>query len=208
MIPKSMIRAATVTVIAAVTGGVLVASIFLLTREPIRENQQAVLLRSLNTVMPSEHYDNDLHHDIYAATHMTLLGSEEPLPIYRARQNGIPTGAVITAIAPNGYNGAIRLLVGVDATGKILAVRVVEHQETPGLGDKIEKRKSDWVDDFEGHALVDTSEQQWQVKRDGGVFDQFSGATITPRAVVSAVQKALRFYQQKKAVIFADDNHS
>ena len=186
MIPKSMIRAATVTVIAAVTGGVLVASIFLLTREPIRENQQAVLLRSLNTVMPSERYDNDLHHDIYAATHPSLLGSEEPLPIYRARQNGIPAGAVITAVAPNGYSGAIRLLVGVDAAGEVLAVRVVEHQETPGLGDKIEKRKSDWVDSFQGHSLADTSEQQWQVKRDGGVFDQFSGATITPRGECSA----------------------
>lgn len=197
-----ILKAVTVLGGAAVLGGALVATTHLATRAQIAHNERETLLQTLNEVMPPALHDNALYEDVYQAVQPTLLGTPEPQTIYRARLNGEPSGAVITTVAPNGYNGRIKLLVGVDINGTILGVRVLAHQETPGLGDAIERKRSDWITDFNGHALGNPSQTGWAVRRDGGMFDQFTGATITPRAVVTAVYQALQFYQQHHVRIF------
>ena len=122
--------------------------------------------------------------------------------MYRARLRGEPVAAIFRSIAPDGYSGKIHLLVGVYIDGSLAGVRVVKHAETPGLGDAVEIRKSSWIEDFAGKSLTNPSQDRWRVKRDGGDFDQFTGATITPRAVVAAVRNTLLYYQQNTDMIF------
>jgi len=179
----------------AVIGSGLVAFTFDSTAERIADNQRKALLKSLNELVPSNHYDNDIFADTLYADSSELLGTDEPVPIYRARKNGWPVAAVLAAVAPDGYNGTIRLLVAVNLDGTLAGVRVVQHRETPGLGDAIEAERSDWILGFKGKSLTDPAKKGWKVKRDGGTFDQFTGATITPRAVVKAVHKALLYFQ-------------
>ena len=131
-----------------------------------------------------------------------LLGTDSNSVVYRARLGGEPVAAVFNSIAPDGYSGSIHLLVGVYVDGSLAGVRVVKHSETPGLGDGIEKRKSDWIDIFDGKSLANPGANGWRVKRDGGVFDQLTGATITPRAVVEAVHNTLLYYQRNADMIF------
>jgi electron transport complex protein RnfG len=111
--------------------------------------------------------------------------------------------AVLASIAPDGYAGTIKLLVGINYDGSIAGVRVVSHKETPGLGDAIEAERSDWILGFNGHSLREPGEERWKVKKDGGIFDQFSGATITPRAIVAAVHNTLSYYQNNREALFA-----
>ena len=125
--------------------------------------------------------------------------------MYRARREGRPVAAVLTAVAPDGYNGAIRLLVGVRRDATVAGVRVVSHRETPGLGDFIEAEKSDWVAQFEDRSLGDPPAERWRVRRDGGAFEALTGATITPRAVVGAVRKALIYFRDRREALFAAD---
>lgn len=113
----------------------------------------------------------------------------------RARQDGRVAALLLEAVAPDGYNGDIRLLVGVDARGEVIGVRVVEHRETPGLGDPIEIERGPWITGFDGRSLRDPAADAWRVRRDDGAFDQLAGATITPRAVVGAVRRALQFVE-------------
>lgn len=164
--------------------------------------QKAEMLASFNEILPPGSYDNDLLHDTRTLPARPELGFTKPITFYRARKQGKPVAVLFETIAPDGYSGEIRLLVGLDYQGKILSVRVLEHRETPGLGDKIEKTKSDWVDSFSGKTITPKTEPLWKVKKDGGMFDQFTGATITPRAVVKAVKKAVRFYQRHKQEIW------
>jgi len=164
----------------------------------IEAAQQAALQASLNALLPPEAYDNDLLHDTKAFLAPEFLGSNKPVTVYRARKQGKPVAVLFETIAPDGYSGDIRLLVGIRADGQLLGVRVLAHRETPGLGDKIEKAKSDWIDNFTGMRLTPDNADQWAVKKDGGIFDQFTGATITPRAVVKAVKKALEFFHANR----------
>ncbi len=168
----------------------------------IEAAHKAELLSKLNEILPQSHYDNDLLHDTTTMTDPTHLGTDKPVTLYRARKQGQPVAVLFETIAPDGYSGAIRLLIGIDAKGRTLGVRVLSHRETPGLGDKIEKSKSNWIDSFTGKTLTAQNEAQWHVKKDGGIFDQFTGATITPRAVVKAVKNALLFYQQHQQEIW------
>jgi electron transport complex protein RnfG len=115
--------------------------------------------------------------------------------VYRARKYGWPVAVVLAPVAPDGYNGTIRLLVAIKMDGTLAGVRVIQHRETPGLGDAIEAERSDWILGFDGKSLNDPVQEKWKVKRDGGDFDQFTGATITPRAVVKAVNKALLYFR-------------
>ena len=165
-------------------------------------NKQAALMASLNEVMPHDRHDNDLLADRITVSD-PLLGRNGH-HIYRARQDGEPNGAVLEATAPDGYGGNIALIVGVDTQGKVQGVRVVPpHNETPGLGDKIETKKSDWIYGFNGLSLGNPADAGWAVKKDGGQFDSFTGATITPRAVVGAVHRALQYFDANQAVVFA-----
>lgn len=163
-----------------------------LTASQIKAQETAQLLSVLNQVIPPEWHDNQLS---AACTLVSdpLLGSSQAMPVYLATLNGEHTALAIEAIAPDGYSGAIKIIVGIDQQGNILGTRVLSHQETPGLGDKIDLRISDWILSFTGRQVSDDNQKQWQVRKDGGQFDQFTGATITPRAVVKAVKQTVEY---------------
>lgn len=175
----------------------LLAWVHALSAGRIAANERAVLLRSLEAVMPAGGYDNDLLTDAITLQD-ERLGAGEPVTVYRARRQGQPVAAIATAIAPDGYNGRITLLVAIRHDGVIAGVRVLEHHETPGLGDGIDDAQSAWMLSFAGRSLANTPEARWAVKRDGGDFDQFTGATITPRAVVGAVQRVLKAFDERR----------
>lgn len=186
----------------AVIGVGLVAATHEATKERIAENHRRMLLRFMNQVLPPERYDNDILRDRVQVVDPRLAPHGEAVTVYRARRQGRPVAAVFTTVAPDGYNGRIELLVGVDVSGRVTGVRVVDHHETPGLGDAIDIRKSHWVEEFRGRRLGDPPLKRWAVKKDGGVFDQFTGATITPRAVVKAVRHTLLYFQEHRKTLF------
>jgi len=171
-------------------------------RPYIAENERLRLLDSLNAVIPPDQYDNDPLTDTLQMTDPELLGMDEAVTIYRARRGGEGRAVAFRVRAPGGYSGPIDLLVGVAVDGRLSGVRVISHKETPGLGDAIEVGRSDWITGFTGRSRRNPQDAGWKVKRDGGVFDQFTGATITPRAVVKGVHKALQFYEQRRHQIF------
>jgi len=181
----------------AVVGSGMVALTFDGTRERIADNERRALLQRLDEVISAERHDNDIFNDVIYVTDSELV------PVYRARKDGTPVAVVLAPVAPDGYSGAIRLLVAINVDGSLAGVRVARHQETPGLGDAIEAERSDWILDFTGKSLGKPPLEAWKVRRDGGVFDQFTGATITPRAVVKAVRKALLYFEAKQKALFA-----
>ncbi|WP_416308128.1 electron transport complex subunit RsxG [Neptunicella sp. SCSIO 80796] len=178
----------------------------IVTAPVIQLQQQQQLLKTLNAILDPQQYDNDLQHDCVKVSAADSLGRQQPQVIFRARQNDQPIGVAIETTAPDGYNGSIDMLVSITNDNQVNGVRVLKHNETPGLGDKIELRISDWILSFNHKKLEKGLEQQWAVKKDGGQFDQFTGATITPRAVVKAVKKSVLYYQQNKQQIFAAAN--
>jgi len=187
----------------AIAGTALVALTEHDTKDEIEHNKQMSLQRKLNEVVPHNIYDNDIATDTIRVTSKELLGTPKPVTVYRARKGGEPVAAVFTAIAPDGYTGSISLLVAVrDSDESLLGVRVIEHHETPGLGDWIEVERSDWIKNFTGHSLSKPDELGWRVEKDGGIFDQFTGATITPRAVVKAVYKGIKYYHLHKNELY------
>ena len=186
----------------AVVGTSFVAVTEYNTRQAIAENERRVLLRNLHALLPADRLDNDIVSDTLLIPAATLLGTENESLVYRARLRGNPVAAVFNSIAPNGYSGKIHLLIGVYINGSIAGVRALKHAETPGLGDALEIQKSRWILDFDGKSLDNPAATKWLVKRDGGVFDQFTGATISPRAVILAVKNTLLYYRQNADSIF------
>ncbi|XES82439.1 electron transport complex subunit RsxG [Franconibacter pulveris] len=177
----------TLAVFAALTTG-LTAMVNALTKTTI-DNQALLQQKQLfDQVLPAELYDNDLQQSCFVVSAPALGAGEKQLWV--ARKGDTPVAVVMQATAPDGYSGAIQLLVGADFHGKVLGTRVTKHHETPGLGDKIETRISDWITHFAGKVIQGSDDATWAVKKDGGQFDQFTGATITPRAVVNAVKRA------------------
>lgn len=172
------------------------------THERIAANEREFILKSLRELVLPAWHDNDLLADLIRTRDQEAFGNREPITIYRARKAGKPVAVILTPTAPDGYNGAIRLLVAIKADGSLAGVRAVSHQETPGLGDAIDTNKTDWVFGFNGKSLTNPKLAQWQVKKDGGEFDQFTGATITPRAVVKAVRQSLEFFKENQEQIF------
>jgi electron transport complex protein RnfG len=172
------------------------------TRDKIAENERQTLLAAINAVVDSHTYNNDILTDTLMIDENPELNTQQPTVVYRARMDDQPVAAVFTSIAPNGYNGKIQLLVGVNYDGSISGVRVISHKETPGLGDKIELTKSNWILSFNDRSLNDPAKSQWKVKKDGGIFDQFTGATITPRAIVAAVKRALTYFDSNREQLF------
>lgn len=162
------------------------------TKEPIAQALSADTLASLAQVLPEGSYDNDVGADTLQAER-----NGKPVIVHLARKAGAVTGVVLE-LGERGYSGEIGLVVGIEKNGQVSGVRITRHTETPGLGDKIEKAKTDWVLDFNGKSLADPAPERWGVKKDNGVFDQFAGATITPRAVVKGVKGALDLYATHK----------
>ena len=193
-----------VVVLVLLTAGLtaVIAVVAGITRERIAHNEQAWITQRLDALVPPAMHDNDLLADSIAVTSPDLLGSAQPVRIYRARRGGAPVAAVIRAIAPDGYRGPIELLVAIGQDGRLIGVQVIRHNETPGLGDAFESRDVHWLDRFRGRSLTDPPTQRWTVRRDGGDFDAFTGATITPRAIIKAVRNALDYYQRNSQRIF------
>ncbi len=197
-----LITALLLTLFSAV-GAAIVGLTFSQTVDDIKYNEKRTLLRKLNNIVPADAYNNDLLLDTLIIKPQELLGTDEDTLVYRARNNDENVAVVFSSIAPNGYNGPINLLVGVYADGRLAGVRVVKHRETPGLGDAVSVTHSNWILDFDNRSLTDPVAKQWKVKRDGGIFDQFTGATITPRAVVEAVHNALIYFDNNQAQLFS-----
>lgn len=202
MIRHPITAAGLILAMFAVLGVGLVAFTHQATKDQIAENERMALLNSLNTLVPAASIDNDIATDLMVVSDQDMLGSAETT-VYLGRKDHKPVAAVFTSIAPDGYSGQIKLLVAIRADGSLGGVRVVAHKETPGLGDKVEVEKSDWVHAFAGKSIGNPDISHWKVRRDGGDFDQFSGATITPRAIVKAVKNTLLFYQDNGKKLFA-----
>lgn len=158
------------------------------TKQRIEDNEEQLLIQRLGELV--EDYDNDILQDKFSKK-TTLHGVKQTLNIYPAKKNNQIFAYLIEHTYPNGYSGNIRLLTGIDINNQLLGVRVIAHKETPGLGDKVETKKSNWIKQFKGLSLSNPTESQWKVKRDGGVFNAFTGATITPRAIVVATYQIL-----------------
>jgi electron transport complex protein RnfG len=187
----------------ATAGVALLAGVHTLTRDRIAEQEARVVRERLAQVLPPGAYDNDPREDLVSLPAPNVRGHPGPLRVFRARRDGQPVGVVMEVATSEGYNGEIRLLVGIWYDGTISGVRVTRHRETPGLGDPIETRRSDWIEDFRDRSLGDPLVERWAVRKDGGDFDQFTGATITPRAVVGAVKAALEYYAANRERLFA-----
>ena len=181
----------------------LVAITFEGTKERIAENEKQALLKGLYEIIPPTRMNNDIYNDFITVQAAGLGYRGQLATIYRARHNEAPVAAILNVVAPDGYSGAIKMLVGINFDGSIAGVRIIDHKETPGLGDAIDLRKSDWIKGFDHLSLRQPTPEQWKVKKDGGEFDQFTGATITPRAVVKAVYKSLEYYEKYLHQIFA-----
>jgi len=184
----------------------LVATTNSLTEPKIIQNQAKMLLQALNQVLPASQYDNDL-----AASKINLspqqTGFSRNTPVYLAIKKGKPVAAIFEVTTLKGYGGAIKILIGIRTDSHTISgVRVVKHKETPGLGDKMEIKKSNWVLSFNDKSLSNLALKAWHVKKDGGDFDQFTGATITPRAIVNSVRSTLLFSQKNMQSLFQPNN--
>ncbi len=202
-VARSMGVAALILAGFAAVGTGLVAITHLSTKDLIAEAQRQALAASLGQLIPAERYDNRVTEDRIDVIAPQWLGTEQPVAVYRARKDGQPVALFATPFAPDGYSGPIQLLIGVYADGTLAGVRVLAHKETPGLGDAIEAQRSPWIFAFAGKSLGDPPSERWKVRKDGGAFDQFTGATITPRAVVKATRLFLEYVQAHQAQLFA-----
>lgn len=182
------------------TGVVAVTQALTATR--IHEQERHQLLSILNQVIPAETHNNDLYQSCLTVTPIPNRPDTDVLHAYIAKMDDQPQGIAIETIAPNGYNGAIKLLVGIDNRGVITGTRVLSQHETPGLGDKISSRVTDWILGFTGKQVTPNNLNRWKVKKDGGQFDQFTGATITPRAVVSAIRDTVIWVNQHREQLY------
>ncbi|WP_178124396.1 electron transport complex subunit RsxG [Pseudomonas sp. 8BK] len=197
-----MLKNALVLGLFAIATVGLVAVLQQATAGRIANAEREAQVRALSEILPQGSYDNHLL-DNSIQLHDPLLGSKSPQTAYLALKDGKPSAVILRATAPDGYSGAIHLLIGIQADGRLAGVRVLGHKETPGLGDKIELAKSAWIRSFDGKSLSSPNEDGWAVKKDRGEFDQFAGATITPRAVVKAVHKALQYFDAHQEQLFA-----
>ena len=188
----------------ALIGTALLAYFFEITREPIEASEKEARLALFKQILPESAYDNGLLTDIVELPPSELLGSQHPTIANIAKLNHQVAGVILEAVAHDGYSGDIKLLIAIRADGSISGVSVLAHKETPGLGDYIDITHGKWIQLFNDESLSKSPPQLWQVKKDGGKFDYMVGATITPRAVVKAVLKALQFFEQNKKMLFAE----
>jgi len=192
---KPVLRAASILGFFSFIGIGLVSLTHLVTEDRIIENERQFVTKTLREIIPDNLHDNDLLSNTIQVTDPLLAPDNRPVTLYKAFKNNKLVAIIASPLSTGGYNGSIKLLVAIKKDGSLLGVRVVSHHETPGLGDSIESHKSDWIYSFNGLSLQQPLLSGWAVKRDGGQFDQFTGATITPRAIVKAVLNTLQYYQ-------------
>lgn len=180
--------------VAALVTVLSVSFVSWLTKDAVTAGKQRWIEQSLAEIVPSELHDEQMVQRLFNFEHQAL-GTTKSLPVYPFVKDDVWNGAAITAIAPDGYTGEIKMLIAIRTDHSLLGVRVLEHRETPGLGDDIEREKSNWILQFDNASLVKLAEPLWTVKKNGGAFDQFTGATITPSAVVHTVHRVLAWHQ-------------
>jgi electron transport complex protein RnfG len=193
---------ATLAVVAILAFG-LISVVHEATRDEIAAAARERELARFAEVLGGQRFDNDLLTDTLELRDPELLGTRDPVTAYRARLEGETVAVILAPVAPNGYSGSIGLLVAIAPNGRLLGVRATQHRETPGLGDAIDTRKSNWIEQFVGKSLQAPPAARWRVRKDGGDFDQFTGATITPRAVVGAVANALVYFERHRDELLA-----
>ncbi|MFM1825151.1 MAG: hypothetical protein RI888_738 [Pseudomonadota bacterium] len=199
---KKISTTAAAMIIFSLAASTALSVFYFITKSPIDESDARAKRIFLNQVIPADLYDNNLVKDTISVEPSPLLGNKTNIDVYRAKKNNQVIAVIIEAVAPDGYSGEIKTLVGIDQEDKILGVRVITHKETPGLGDYIEIDKSQWIKNFNLKSLDKVSEKQWAVKKDGGDFDYISGATITPRAVIKSTYKCLLYSKENKKRLF------
>ncbi|MCM8595853.1 electron transport complex subunit RsxG [Accumulibacter sp.] len=205
---RMALRTAVILLLFVVVFTSLLAGAYLWTRPAVEAAAAEEKMKSISEVLPGELFDNDLLKSSLRIAPDPALGLEDESLAYQARRGGQVTGLVFEAVAPDGYSGRIRLLIGVGVDGSLLGVRVTQHKETPGLGDYIDPRKDrnrerPWIRQFDGLSLASVPEREWRVRKDGGRFDSLAGATVSPRAVIRAVHKALRYVEDNRQRLFA-----
>ena len=199
---KHAVKTAWVMIAFTIVSTLGLAVIYHSTKAPISKAEAEVRMHLFGQILPTDLYNNDLLQDAIKQPAGGDLGNRDETMIHRARIKGKPAAVILEATAPDGYSGDIKLLVAIKVTGEVIGVRVLDHKETPGLGDYIDIGHSNWIKNFDGQSLEKTKDDAWFVKKDGGQFDFTTGATITPRAVVKAVHKVLKFYQLHQLAIF------
>ena len=202
---RSIGLSGTVLALFAAITSVAIGWTFLGTKNQIELEVRRAEARQLLEIFPGGTHDNEIVDDTFdVQAEAPLLGLREVRQGYRVRQGNSVVGVILPTTARDGYSGDIRALVGIRRDGSIAGVRVVSHRETPGLGDKVDLRKSDWVLGFNDRSLENPTMNGWNVAKDGGVFDQFTGATVTPRAVILAARRALEYATLHSAALFEE----
>ena len=201
-IVKHTAKTTWVMVAFAIVGTLALAIVHYITKAPITQAEAVVRMNLFAQILPADLHDNDLLKDAVKQPAGGELANRDETLIYRARLSGKPSAIIMEVTAPDGYSGDIKLLAAIKADGEVLGVRVLDHRETPGLGDYIDIAHSSWIKNFDTQSLKKTNDGGWHVKKDGGQFDFVTGATITPRAVIKAVHKALKFYADHQQAIF------
>lgn len=202
-IVKHAAKTAFIMIMFAIAGTTMLAYIYDVTKAPIAESEAKARMALFRQIVSDNMHDNELLQDVIEIPANEMLGSKAASHVYRARLDGKPMAVILEAIAPDGYSGEIKLLVAIRLDGTIAGVRVLAHKETPGLGDYIDIAHSAWIKQFDGLSLTSRPLELWKVKKDGGQFDYMVGATITPRAVIKAVHKALEYYEIHRESLFA-----
>jgi electron transport complex protein RnfG len=203
MMGQSISRNSIMLAVFAVVTTLLISGTYLLTKDKIALEQRKAEEKALLQIVPQQRHDNSMLDDkIAVGPEAKGLGLSSDKHIYLAKSDNQVVAAIIPVTAADGYSGAIDLIVGVNANGSVAGVRVLSHKETPGLGDKVDLKKSAWVLDFNGKSLGNPERSGWAVKKDKGEFDQFTGATITPRAVVAATLRALDYAANNHSALF------
>ena len=187
----------------ALIGTALLALTYELTRDTIARSEEKEKLKLVVQIAPATAYDNDIMKDTALLAPDELLGNDDTTVVYRGRLKNLPSIAVMQATAPDGYGGRINLIIAIFRDGRIGGVRVISHNETPGLGDYIDIAKNEWIKVFDGISLDNRKVSDWKVKKDSGTFDYMAGATVTPRAMVKAVHMALQYYDLHRDELFA-----
>lgn len=204
MLGKSITRNGLLLGLFAVFTTLLIAGTYLQTRDRIAEEKRRAEEKALLEIVPRARHDNSMLDDtLTLPVDASGLGLQESKRAYIARRGETAVAVILPVTAPDGYSGGIDLIVGINADGTVAGVRTLAHKETPGLGDGVDIKKSNWILDFNGRSLGNPEPARWAVKKDRGVFDQFTGATITPRAVVAATRRALEYAQANHDTLFA-----
>lgn len=200
---QTVIKTGTTLAVIAAICTALVAATYQLTEERIAANKKALLEQALQPALSGLFYDGGVSESRLVIPPPHELPGNDAALIFRVYAKDTPVAALFAVTARDGFSGVIRVLVGVEFNGTITGVRILQHRETPGLGDKIESARSDWIFQFDGHSMGDPEVTGWAIRNDGGKFDQLTGASVTPRAVIKAIRDTLLYFAAHRDEIFA-----